>query len=190
MAKNVKMKKKRDKRVSALDVVIVLLIIGLIAAFAYRVYDGIADPVFKKSSQYTVSFVCDEEYNSVAKYLSDGEAVYIASTGELLGNLYAKKAGEPVITVSGGTPEIQPDAGTETGTDAGTGEEVATESQEPLYEKVVLSGNLKLSADAEMVSAGNYYTVGGINIVGGSVIEVYTEDAVFTLTVAAITPIQ
>lgn len=182
MAKNVKMKKRRDKRITALDVVIVLLVIGLIATFAYRVYDGIADPGFKKDSKYTLSFVCNEEYNSLAKYLEDGEAVYIASTGELLGNLYAKKAGEPVITVSGGSVGVTPEVG--------TGDESSTESAEVLYEKVVLSGNIKLSPDTDVVSAGNYYTVGGINVVGGSIIEVYTEDAVFTLTVASITPIQ
>ena len=167
MAKNVK---KRDKKITALDVVIVLLIIGLLATFAYRVYDGIADPGFKKNSKYTLAFVCNDEYNSIAKYLEDGEAVYIASTGELLGNLYAKKAGEPVIAVSGGSDD--------------------GETDETLYEKVTLSGNLKLNADADAISAGNYYTVGGINIVGGSTIEVYTEDTVFTLTVASITPIQ
>lgn len=186
MAKNLKIKKKRDKKITALDVVIVLLIIGLLASFAYRVYDGIADPSFKKSSKYALSFVCDEEYNTIAKYLEDGEAVYIASTGELLGNLYARKAGEPVITVSGGSADTEPDI--ETGVE--TGDESATEIVETLYEKVTLSGNLKLNADADMVSAGNYYTVGGINIVSGSVIEVYTEDAVFTLTVASIVPIQ
>ena len=182
MAKNVKIKKKRDKKITALDVVIVLLVIGLLVTLAYRVYDGIADPVFKKNPKYTLSFVCDEEYNSIAKYLENGEAVYIASTGELLGNLYAKKAGEPVITVSGGSADATPEVG--------TGDESSTEIPEILYEKAVLSGNLKLSADTDMVSAGSYYTVGGINIVNGSVIEVYTEDAVFTLTVASITPIQ
>ena len=176
MAKNVK--KKRDKKITALDVVIVLLIIGLLATFAYRVYDGIADPGFKKNSKYTLAFVCDDEYNSIAKYLEDGEAVYIASTGELLGNLYAKKAGEPVITVSGGSADVETD---------GESSDLASET---LYEKVILSGNLKLNADADAISAGNYYTVGGINIVGGSTIEVYTEDTVFTLTVASITPIQ
>ena len=176
MAKNVK--KKRDKKITALDVVIVLLIIGLLATFAYRVYDGIADPSFKKNSKYTLAFVCDDEYNSIAKYLEDGEAVYIASTGELLGNLYAKKAGEPVITVSGGSADVETDS------------ESSDLASETLYEKVILSGNLKLNADADAISAGNYYTVGGINIVGGSTIEVYTEDTVFTLTVASITPIQ
>lgn len=182
MSRNVKIKKKRDRRITALDVVIVLLIIGLIAAFAYRVYDGIADPGFKKNSEYTLSFVCDEEYSSIVKYLEDGESVYIASTGELLGNLYAKKEGEPVISVSGGSADVTPDVG--------GGDESSTETSEMLYEKVALSGNLKLSADADLVSAGSYYTVGGINIVSGSVIEVYTEDAVFTLTVASIAPIQ
>lgn len=176
MAKNAN--KKRDKKITAFDVVIVLLIIGLLATFGYRVYDGIADPGVNKNSKYVVSFVCDDEYNSVAKYLEDGESVYIASTGELLGTLYAKKSGEPVITVSGGSADI------------GNGDEGSDETDVVIYEKVTFSGNLKLNPDAIAVSAGSYYTVGGINIAKGSVIKVYTEDAVFMLKVDSITPIQ
>ncbi len=179
MSKDVK--KRRDKKITAFDVVIVLLIIGLLATFAYRVYDGIADPGFKKNPQYTLAFVCDEEYNSIARHLEDGEAVYIASTGELLGNLYARKADEPVITVIGGSVDVETD---------GESSDETVEVPETIYEKVILSGNLMLNADAEAVNVGSYYTVGGINIVNGSVIEVYTEDAVFTLTVASIAPIQ
>ena len=183
MSKDVK--KRRDKKITALDVVIVLLIVGLLATFAYRVYDGISDPVFYDESEYTVEFVCDGEYNSIAKYLEDGEAVYLASSGELLGNLYVKRAGDPVITVIGGTPDVETDSTTEV-----EGSEQTEETAEELYEKVTLLGNLKLNADAEAVSAGDYYTIGSVNIAVGSVVEVYTEDAVFTLKIASITPIQ
>ena len=48
----------------------------------------------------------------------------------------------------------------------------------------------KLSDAMVPVSAGDYYTIGSVNIAVGSVVEVYTEDAVFTLKIASITPIQ
>ena len=99
MSKDVK--NKKDRKITALDVVIVLLIVGLLATFAYRIYDGVADPDFVEDSKYSVEFVCEGEYNSIAKYLENGEAVYLASTGELLGNLYVKKAGSPVFICRG-----------------------------------------------------------------------------------------
>ena len=180
MSKDVK--NKKDKKITALDVVIVLLIIGLLATFAYRVYDGVADPAFDEDSKYSVEFVCEEEYNSIAKYLENGEAVYLASTGELLGNLYVKKAGEPVISVIGGSSQPETDAEGSDGADETVAEE--------LYEKVALSGHLKLNADATAVSTAGYYTIGNFNLTGGSEIEVYTEDTVFTLKIVSITPIQ
>lgn len=161
------MKKKRErKRINAIDVAIILLILCLIATFAYKVYDGVADPTTKKDSKYVVSFVCDE-YTSVAKYLENGEAVYFEKNGELLGNLFAESTTAPAVSVSG----------------EATGED-------GVYEKATLSGKLKLNANAVAVSSGNYYTVGEMNIAPGSEIRVFTEDTVFTLKVVSISGIQ
>lgn len=165
MAKQMKKKRER-KRINAIDVVIILLILCLIATFAYKVYDGVADPATKKDSKYVVSFVC-EEYASLAKYLEDGEAVYFEKNGELLGNLFAEGGETPAVSVSG-------DAAGNDG----------------VYETATLSGKLKLNANAVAVSSGNYYTVGDINIAAGSEIRVFTEDTVFTLKVIGISKIQ
>ena len=173
MEKNINKKRER-KRVAPFDVVVVLLIVCLIAAFGYRVYNGVSDPNFKKDSKYVVTFTCDEEYNSIAKYLENGEAVYFAGNGELLGHLYVKKAGDAVVTLIGD----------------GNEDESSSESQELIYEKVKLMGSLKLTADALAVTSGNYYTIGDVNIAKGSVIDVYTEDTVFTLKVESITAIN
>ena len=180
MSKDVK--NKKDRKITALDVVIVLLTVGLLATFAYRIYDGVAAPDFVEDSKYSVEFVCEGEYNSIAKYLENGEAVYLASTGELLGNLYVKKAGSPVIAVTGGSS--QPEDG------ADGSDETADTVAEELYEKVTLSGHLKLNADATAVSTAGYYTIGSFNLTSGSVIDVFTEDTVFTLKIVSITPIQ
>ena len=169
MAKEMKKKRER-KKINAFDVVIILLILCLIATFAYRVYDGIADPTMNKDPKYVVTFNCDDEYISLAKYLENGEAVYFEKNGALLGNLYAENGGAPVMPLAG-----DPD-----------GEEGATN----VYEKTELSGKLKLNANSVAVAGGNYYTVGDVNVTVGSEIRVFTEDTVFTLRVESINEIQ
>ncbi len=181
MAKKLKKKRER-KKLNPFDVVVVLLILCLVGTLGYRVYQGVADPSFQKDSKYVVTFECDEEYNSVVKYLENNEAVYFSANGDLFGNLYAEKAGSDIVSII-----------TEADTDAA--ETTDTESTDDgdtsyLYEKVKFTGKLKLNADAVFVSSGNYYTVGEINFNRGSVIEVYTEDAVFTLRVTGIAVIQ
>ena len=174
MAKTKKNEKRRERRrINAFDVVIVLLILCLIATFAYRVYDGIADPTMKKDPKYVLTFECDEEYISLTKYLENGEAVYFESNGELLGHLYSDAADASVLSVVNGAEE------TESG-----------ESTEYVYERVKLSGMLKLNADAAPVADGIYYTVGETNIAKGSTVNVYTSDTVFTLKVVSITEIR
>lgn len=174
MAKIKKIEKKKDrKKINAFDVVIVLLILCLIATFAYRVYDGVSDPTMKKDSKYVVAFEVNDEYISLCKYLENGEAVYLENSGELLGHLYSDNAGESVLSIVGGADE-----------------EESEESTEYVYETVKLAGKLKLNAEATAISDGNYYTVGTTNIAKGSVVNVYTSDTVFTLKVVSVTEIR
>ncbi len=168
MAKKLKKKRER-KKVNPFDVVVILLILCLVGTLGYRVYQGVADPSFQKDSKYVVTFECDEEYRSVVKYLENNEAVYFSANGELFGNLYAEQPDSDLISVI-----TEDDA----------------EDTSYLYEKVKFTGKLKLNADAVFVSGGNYYTVGDINFSNGSVIEVYTEDTVFTVKVTGIAVIQ
>ena len=170
MAKEMKIKKKRErKKINAFDVVIILLILCLIVTFAYKMYDGIADPTFKKDSKYVVTFKCDDEYISLAKYLENGEAVYFEKNGELLGNLYAENNGASAVAVANSSAE---------------------EGEANAYAKAELSGKLKLNANAVEVNAGNYYTIGDMNVAAGSEIRVFTDDTVFTLKVVNISEIQ
>ena len=72
----------------------------------------------------------------------------------------------------------------------GAEETESGESTEYVYERVKLSGMLKLNADAAPVADGIYYTVGETNIAKGSTVNVYTSDTVFTLKVVSITEIR
>lgn len=189
MAKKLK-KKKDSKKLNPFDVVVVLLILCLVGALGYRVYQGVADPSFQKDSKYVVTFECDEGYNSLVDYLENNEAVYFSANGELFGNLYAEKAGSDLISViteaDADDTEITDTEETEV---ENSGEE-SVEDPSSAYEKVKFTGKLKLNSDAVFVSGGNYYAIGEMNFNWGSVIEVYTEDAVFTIKVTGISVIQ
>jgi hypothetical protein len=52
-----------------------------------------------------------------------------------------------------------------------------------IYKKIKLGGTIRLNIEAVRVKSGNYYSIGGTNFVEGSVIEVYTDRAVFTIKV-------
>ncbi len=184
MAKKLKKKRER-KKLNPFDVVVVLLILCLVGTLGYRVYEGVANPSFQKDSKYVVTFECDEEYNSVIKYLENNEAVYFSANGELFGNLYAEKSGDDIVSVITDA-DIDDTETTET-TDTDVTE---VEDASDAYKYVKFAGKLKLNADAIFISGGNYYTVGEMNFNKGSVIEVYTEDAVFTIRVTGISVIQ
>lgn len=177
------LKKKRDRKtLNPFDVVVVLLILCLVGTLGYRVYEGVANPSFQKDSKYVVTFECDEEYNSVIKYLENNEAVYFSANGELFGNLYAEKTGDDVVSVIADA-DIDDTEATEM-------ETIGIEDASDAYKCVKFTGKLKLNADAIFVSSGNYYAIGEMNFNKGSVIKVYTEDAVFTIRVTGISVIQ
>ncbi len=86
--------KKKKASFNVLDVFIILLVVVLIASIAYKISQNMDEDANKDNTVYTVAFEC-EEYESLAKYLSYGEKVYVASTGELLGYVYKS------VTVTG-----------------------------------------------------------------------------------------
>ena len=180
MAKTVKEKKINGKRINAFDVMIILLVVCLVAALGYRIYTGVSDPDVGKTSDFVVEFECNDVYNSLAEYIDEGEQVYIAKNGLLLGSIYVdKKGGAPIEFV---TEEEEVEV-----TETDTGETV---EQEKLYEKVDVKGKLRLNPDAIMSELGNHFTIEGFGFAVGSEIEVYTADAVFTLKVTSIYPIK
>ncbi len=176
--------KKAKKRVNPFDVIIVLLILCLIGTLAYRVYDGVTVKNSKKDSKYVMSFECEGVYSSLVSYLKSNTAVYL-SDGELLGYVYTGKGGvDPVRIVERMTePEIK-DV-----TETGGAENRATDVSYA-YEKVKISGKIKLNSGTVKIQNGGYYSVGESNFAVGSVVEVHTEKAVFTLKVISIDTLE
>lgn len=81
-------KRKRLKiRINVFDIFIILLVLCLIATLVYRVYNAVEENSGRNKTSYVVYFECTGEYNSIEKYLKNGDAVYLQSSGELLGYL-------------------------------------------------------------------------------------------------------
>ena len=161
--------KKRSKiRLNVIDVMIILLVIALIATVGYRIYAGVTEKSSNVSSKYVMTFECDSEYISMIKYLSAGKAVYFEHDGKLLGYLYdANKddeTGAVYVSATDGTASV------------GTGD----------YKKNKLCGQLRMNPETVSVKTGGYYAIGERNVTVGSTIEVYTNEASFTLTVKEI----
>ncbi len=72
---------------NVLDIFIILLVVILLASVAYKMWQNMKKDKNQTKPVYTVVFEC-EDYESLAKYLSNGEEVYISSSGELLGYVY------------------------------------------------------------------------------------------------------
>lgn len=168
--------KRNTRKINVIDVIVILLVLALIATAVFKIYSEISNGNSNKQSNYIVSFECDSEYRSLLKYLKAGEAVYLSSNGTLLGYLYDAQ-GDGVNAVYEREDKEQDES--ESATD------FKGEDSDP-YIKVGLAGKLKLAADAVKSKSGEYYTIGETNISQGSIVEVYTAKAFFTLTVKSI----
>ena len=166
-----KANKKDRKKINAFDIAIILLLICLIGTFGYRIYEGVAGDSSKKVSEYVIEFEC-KDYNSLVQYLGAGSEVYLVANGELLGYLYAEEGDARGAAYT--LPETESDV---------TEEVETVEENLPIYKEVGIGGKIRLGSDAVKVKNGNYYSIGGINLTDGSVVEVYNENAVFTITV-------
>ena len=169
------MNNKTKKKINVIDVVIILLVLVLVASVVYRIYGALSNGgSLSGESDYIVKFECDSEYNSLIKYLGEGQEVYFVSNGALLGYIYDDPSDERKAVY-----EIPKEIVTE-------GEETAA-APKGQYSKVKIGGHLKLSDEAVKAKSGNYYTIQDRNISVGSTLKVYTKDAVFTITVKSIT---
>lgn len=166
--------KKRRLSFNVLDVFIVLLVLVLILSVAYKISQSMKKDANNDNPVYTIIFEC-EEYESLAKYLSDGEAVYIRSSGEILGYIYKSEdasGSSAIVVIEDEQDSTEQDA-------VGT----TKAETDDLYERVKFEGTLKLNGNTKKSNEGNYYTLEDFNICVGSKIEVYTDDAEFTITV-------
>jgi hypothetical protein len=159
-------KTKKKVRLNVIDVLIIILAIALIATVVYRIYTGVSDKTSPSQSKYIMTFECEDEYSSLVEYLDSGKAVYFASNGTLLGNM---------CVFSGNA-------------DSAYVVDVDPTSDSFSYEKAHIRGYMKMSGEAIKSASGSYYSIGDVNVTVGSRIEVYTNEAVFTLVVKSIDP--
>ena len=162
--------KKTRKKINVIDVIIILLVLALIGTAVYKIYSEINSNSSNKHSKYIVTFRCDSEYESLLKYLKEGDAVYCSANDILLGYLYDVPGDG-----NGAVYKLEDDA------------ETTDESKKSSYLKTSFKGMFKLASNAVKAKNGNYYSVEEMNISKGSTIEVYTEKAIFTIIVEDIT---
>ena len=170
------------RRFNVFDLIVILLVIVLIASFIYRIYVG-ADKVSDKSvGRYAISFESDAEYNSLLNYVKEGDAVYFEHNGVLLGYLYAGDDDEngAVYELIDDIPTFAEDGSTDVSVESENAEIVAEGCK---YKKIKIAGQIRLNVDTVKVKNAGHYVIGDTNICEGRVINVYTETAVFTLTV-------
>ena len=161
---------RTKRRFNVIDVLIIMLVLALLATVGYRVYAQITENVEGEKSDFVIEFKLsenDEEYRSMMNAIKNGDKVYFCSDGILMGYIYDKKNdGKDVIYELDQKNEGEADTG--------------------LYNKVSFGGMIALSAQADEVKGSDYLVIGDRNLSVGSRIEVYTEKAIFTITVTSI----
>ena len=137
-------------------------------------------------------FECEGVYNSLVNYLGEDTAVYL-SNGELFGYIYSGKDGGDGVKVlekmTEETEDVLPDIDVHETVETIESETQAKEEVEEsefLYGIVKLGGAVRLNHESVKVEDGGYYTVGEVNFAVGSVIEVHTDKAVFTIRIVGI----
>lgn len=196
--------RKEKRRLNVFDLVILLLLLCLLITFGYRIYAGIDKNNSGGDSYYMMSFECESEYDSLLRYLEEGDEIYFVADGKLLGSLYAGADHEngaiyeivddiPTFAEKE-TSESESDAD-ETETSIASGKydnslQAPAKTPEQTYEMVRIGGQIALNSETVKVKNGGYYFIGESNFTEGSVIEVYTVDAVFTIKVVDIEIIE
>ena len=165
-------KKKNRVKINAFDVFLVLLVLCLIGTLIFRIYSGISENKNSHNNEYVLSFECDGEYDSVIRYVKDGDAVYLTS-GELLGYITfsEQNKGEYPLQIV-------------------TDEQSSEDPNNSVLEFVSFRGEMKLNGNAKKATNGNYYVIGEENVIEGSEITVHTRTAEFTVSVVSIKAIN
>ncbi len=172
--------KKKRIRINPFDVVIVLLILCLLATFGYRIYNGVEEKSDSKTSNYVLTFACDQSVSSLADYLKKGTPVYLSANNEVLGYIYD---GKNSVTVNVITEETSSDNIENT-------DDVQDMGEKSPYERAEIHGKIHLSEDVQVYKNGVYYTIKNVNFSVGSKLTVFTEEASFTLTVQSVSRVD
>ncbi len=165
--------RKSRRKINAVDIMIIILVLALIGTGVYRIYAEITKNVLSKKSDITISFECDVTYPNILKYLNDGDAVYFSSDGSLLGYLYDRSDDG----IEGAVYEIK---------DINSDNEDESINQGYGGKNIKIGGTLKLNDDVIKPKNVGYYVLNGNTITVGSTIEVYTEEAIMKLVVKSI----
>jgi hypothetical protein len=165
-------KKKNKFKINAFDVFLILLVLCLIGTLVFRIYNGVAEDKNSYNNEYLLKFKCEGEYDSVIRYVRDGDAVYLAS-GELLGYITFAESNNTQYPL-----EIE------------TSETSSGDPNNDVLEFVAFTGYMKLNGNAKKATNGNYYVVGDENIIEGSIITVHTRTAEFTVSLESIEAIN
>ncbi len=176
---------------NAFDVFIILLALLLICTTVYRLIGGFDIGNVDRGDEYIVEFECEEEYNSLAKYIESGDNVYIMSTGELLGSIYtddSKGESLPIWQYRENVDIVIEDQ-TVPAEGESNGGILNTEKEEDYY-KTTLRGKLLLSDKAKPNNNEVYFSIEDFNLTKGSKLSVYTDDTIFTIEVLNITKLD
>ncbi len=183
--------KRSRGKINAFDVFVIFLVLCLIGTFVYRLYNEIIIDSRHQGEKYVLYFECDGVYNSLSKYVDKKDLVYIASTGELLGNI-RKDDNTKSPALSEVTSETAADTSAEKAempTDTTLDQTVENET-EFVYDTVKYTGKITLSKDVYKVSDGNYFVLGETNLTVGGILKVYTNNAEFDILITDIAPIS
>ena len=157
---------KKKVKINVIDILIILLVVALIATVIFRVYTGVNSDKSPSRSKYVITFECTD-YNTLVSHLKNGEAVYFAENGRLLGNMYKPKGEEGAAFI------VDKD-------------ERDGNKKDFTYTVETIRGYISLTGEAAKSQTADYYSIGDMNVTVGSIIEVYTNETQFTLTVKSI----
>lgn len=165
--------KKNRVKINAFDIFLVLLVICLIGTLVFRIYNGISEDKNSYNNEYVLTFACDGEYDSIIKYVNEGDAVYLRS-GELLGYIGIPEGSEAPLNIL--SDESQ--------------EKSSVSANVQTFELVSFTGAIKMNGNAKKAAKGNYYVIGDENIIEGAVFTVHTTETEFTISVVSIDTIN
>lgn len=183
--------KKIKLKLNAFDIFVFLLVLCLIASVGYKIYASLTEEKNSKNASIYLHYECDGEYNSVMRYLNDGDALYLES-GELLG--YITQVGNDGMFTLVTSDTVTEETITEVPSEAVNGD-MQAENTEIIkegytYESVKFKGVLKLNGNAIKSNKGSYYKIGDRLISVGGVLLVHTEKTEFSITVSELSEID
>ncbi len=159
--------RRSKRRVSVMDIVIILLALAAVAGIAFRVVSVIREGApTSKGPRYVVEFSVDETPTDILQGMQAGDGVYLYESGAKLGYMgaYQQEDGRPYRVALTLTP------GTAKGTSTAVGEFICT--------------------DGEMTNGGLLVNAGGLYLTPGTELTVCTERVLLTVTITEIRPVN